>query len=70
MRKGKAGWLTEIIARLVMILAGGILLMSYASMLVNPAKAWYMTTMGLLFVPIAVLNLLLLFWAIRMQAAP
>ena len=68
MRKGKAGWLTEIIARLVMILAGGLLLMSYASMLVNPAKAWYMTTMGLLFVPIAVLNLLLLFWAIRMRS--
>ena len=68
MRKGKAGWLTEIIARLVMILAGGILLMSYASMLVNPAKAWYMTTMGLLFVPIAVLNLLLLFWAIRLRS--
>ena len=67
-RKRKAGWMTEFVARLIMIVAAGLLFMSYASMVVNPAKAWYMTAMGLLFVPIAVLNLLLLFWAIRMRS--
>jgi len=67
MRK-KRSWLTEIIARTIMILAAGLLLMSYASMIVNPSKAWYMTALGLLFVPIAVLNLVLLIWAIRRRS--
>lgn len=51
-----------------MLLAAGLLLMSYASMLVNPSKAWYMTALGLMFVPIALLNLFLLIWAIRRRS--
>ena len=43
-----------------MLLAAFLLFLSYSSMVVNPAKAWYMTVLGLLFVPIALLNLLLL----------
>ena len=48
-----------------MLLAAFLLFLSYASMVVNPSKGWYMTALGLLFVPIAVLNVILLFWAIN-----
>ncbi|MBR1927304.1 MAG: endonuclease/exonuclease/phosphatase family protein [Bacteroidales bacterium] len=50
------------------LLAAVLLFLSYASMVVNPAKAWYMTALGLLFVPIAILNLLFLYWAIRRRS--
>ena len=55
----------SIIARMLMLLAAFLLLLSYASMVVNPAKAWYMTVFGLLFVPIALLNGIFLVIAIR-----
>ena len=48
-----------------MLIAGLLLFLSYASTVVNPAKAWYMTAIGLLFLPIVLLNILLLFSAIR-----
>lgn len=54
-----------IIARLLMSFSAFLLLLSYASMVVNPAKAWYMTVFGLLFVPIAILNGIFLVIAIR-----
>ncbi len=54
-----------IAARLLMILAAFLLLLSYASMVANPAQAWYMTIFGLAFVPLALLNCLFLFIAIR-----
>ncbi|HAY17623.1 MAG TPA: hypothetical protein DCY24_00005, partial [Rikenellaceae bacterium] len=54
-----------IIARMLMLLAAFLLLLSYASMVVNPAKAWYMTVFGLLFVPIAILNVVFLILSIR-----
>lgn len=54
-----------IIVRLLMLLSAFMLLLSYASMVVNPAKAWYMTVFGLLFVPIALINVIFLVFAIR-----
>ena len=54
-----------ILARMLMLLSAFLLLLSYASMVVNPAKAWYMTVFGLLFVPIAVLNGIFLVLAIK-----
>ena len=66
--KKKGLRLTGMVARILMLLAAGLLLMSYASMIVNPAKAWYMNAIGLLFIPIAVLNLFLLVWAIRRKS--
>ena len=55
----------DILARMLMLLSAFLLLLSYASMVVNPAKAWYMTVLGLLFVPIAILNLAFLILAAR-----
>ena len=57
-----------ITARVLMLLAAFLLFLTYASMVVNPAKAWYMTVLGLLFVPIALLNLLLLIHALRRKS--
>ena len=58
-----------IITRMLMLLSAFLLLLSYASMVVNPAKAWYMTILGLLFVPIAVLNGLFLIMAIKNRSS-
>lgn len=64
-RKKPAGPFRGIILRLLMLAAALLLFLSYASTIVNPAKAWYMTALGLLFVPILLLNLILLIAAIR-----
>ena len=56
------------IARVLMLCAAALLFLSYASMVVNPSKAWYMTAIGLMFVPVAALNLFLLIWAIRRRS--
>ncbi len=57
-----------ITARALMLLAAFLLFLSYASIVVNPVNAWFMTVMGLLFVPIVLLNLILLVWAIRRRS--
>ena len=53
-----------IAARVLMLLSAGLLALSYVSMLVNPAKAWYFTFFGLLFIPFILLNVIMLIWAI------
>lgn len=50
--------------RVLMLMAASLLVLSYASAFVNPAKAWYMMLPGLFFFPLAVLNLFLLLWAL------
>lgn len=67
-RRKKGRWLTGVIARALMLLAAVLLFLTYASMVVNPSKAWYMTALGLLFLPAVILNLLLLFWALRRRS--
>ena len=57
-----------ITARILMLLAAVLLFITYASMVVNPAKAWYMTVAGLLFVPVMLLNLVFLVWALRKKS--
>lgn len=49
--------------RVLMLMAAALLVLSYLSMLVNPAKLWLMSLAGLMFVPFALLNLFLLIWA-------
>ena len=67
-RKNRTKGLMDITARAMMLLAAFLLFLTYASMVVNPAKAWYMTVVGLLFVPMVLLNLLLLVWALRRKS--
>lgn len=52
-----------ITARVLLLVSAGLLLLSYSAIFVNPAKAWYVSLFGLLFIPFALLNLILLIWA-------
>lgn len=49
--------------RVLLLIAALLLVVSYLSMVVNPAKLWLMSLAGLMFVPFLLLNLFLLMWA-------
>lgn len=66
--RGQGNSFGGVIARALMLIAAFLLFLSYASMVVNPSKGWYMTALGLLFVPIAILNVILLIWAINRRS--
>jgi len=57
-----------ITARALMLAAAGLLVLSYVSVLFNPAKAWIMAIFGLLYVPLVILNVLLLIWALSRRS--
>lgn len=63
--------LGRISSRTLMLCAAALLAVSYLSAYINPARAWIMTIFGLLYAPLALLNLVLLLWAIlrRSKAA-
>ena len=50
--------------RVLMLMAAALLVLSYLSMLINPAKLWLMSLAGLMFVPFVLLNLFLFVWSI------
>lgn len=52
-------------SRLLMSIVAGLLILSYLSILVNPAKVWLISLVGLLFVPLSIINVILLLWAIK-----
>ena len=54
-----------ITSRVLMMIVAGLLVVSYCSMAINPAKAWGLSLLGLMFVPLSVANLLLLLWALK-----
>ena len=54
-----------ITSRLLMSIVAGLLILSYLSILINPAKVWLMSLVGLLFVPLSILNIVLLLWALK-----
>ena len=64
-RKKKSLRFFGITSRVLMMIVAGLLILSYLSVLVNPAKAWGLSLMGLAFVPLSVANLFLLLWAIK-----
>ena len=49
--------------RVLLLVAALLLVVSYLSMVVNPAKLWLMSLAGLMFVPFLLLNIFLLVWA-------
>ena len=51
-------------ARTLMIIAAAALALSYLSIFVNPAKVWFVTLFGLLYLPFLVLNVILLVFAL------
>lgn len=54
-----------ITSRVLMLIVAGLLILSYLSVLVNPAKAWALSFIGLAFVPLSLVNLFLLLWAAK-----
>ena len=64
-KKGFGHFLFGLTARTFMLMNAGVLILSYLSMYVNPAEAWFMTIFGLLFIVFFTVNLILLVWALR-----
>ena len=62
MAKNKIFGLTS---RLLMSIVAGLLILSYVSILINPAKVWLISLVGLLFIPLSVVNIFLLLWAMK-----
>ena len=58
------GWFSRLTFGTVSLLIAGLLLLSYLSVFVNPAKAWFFTFFGLLFIPLVILDVIFLVWAI------
>ena len=67
----KRSLLFGLTSRALMTAAAGLLLLSYLSMFVNPARAWFMSLFGLAYIPLLFLNGFLLVWALfrRSRAA-
>lgn len=50
--------------KILMLLAAGLLLISYVSMFFNPSGAWLLTVLGLLCPPLVLLNIVFLIWSL------
>ena len=55
-------------SRVIMLAVAGLLVLSYASIVVNPAKVWLISLTGILFVPLSIVNIILLLWAIKRRS--
>lgn len=64
MKKKRHSLFLGITTRFVLLLAAGLLVVSYLSSYFNPATAWFMTLFGLLYIPLLLLNALLLVWSL------
>ena len=60
----KHGWFSRFTFGTVSLILAGLLALSYVSTIVNPAKAWFFTIFGLLFIPLVVLTAFFFFWSI------
>ena len=59
----KHGWFSRLTFGTATLILCGLLALSYLSVIVNPAKAWYFTIFGLLFIPLGLLALVFFIWA-------
>jgi endonuclease/exonuclease/phosphatase family metal-dependent hydrolase len=59
----KHGWFSRLTFGTAALIVSGLLALSYLSVLVNPAKAWFFTLFGLLFIPLVLITLLFFIWA-------
>ena len=55
-------------SRVLMLIVAGLLILSYASIVVNPAKVWFISLIGIFFIPLSFLNILLLLWAVKRKS--
>lgn len=61
-------WFLGLSSRVLMLIVAGLLALSYLTIAVNPAQAWFVTLLGLLFVPLSFVNFLLILWAIKRRS--
>ncbi len=57
-----------ITSRVLMLIVAALLALSYLSIVVNPAKVWMLSIFGILFVPLMILNVILLLWAVKRRS--
>lgn len=55
-------------SRVLMMIVAGLLILSYASIVVNPAKVWLISLVGMFFIPLSLVNAFLLLWAIKRRS--
>ena len=51
-----------------MLIVAGLLVLSYLTIAVNPAQAWVVAILGLLFIPLSIVNFLLIIWAVKRRS--
>lgn len=61
-------WFFGLTSRVIMLAVAGLLVLSYASIVVNPAKVWLISLTGILFVPLSIVNVILLLWAVKRRS--
>ncbi len=57
-----------ITSRVLMLIVAALLALSYLSIVVNPAQIWVLSIFGILFVPLMILNVILLLWALKRKS--
>ncbi len=67
-RKTHQGIFGRVTSRMLMLVVAFMLVLSYVSVVVNPAKVWLISLVGLLFIPLSAVNLLLLLWALKRRS--
>ncbi|MBQ8812328.1 MAG: endonuclease/exonuclease/phosphatase family protein [Bacteroidales bacterium] len=66
--KKKKNWFFGLTSRVLMLIVAALLLLSYLSVVINPAKVWPVSLSGIFFVPLMTLNLILLLWALKRKS--
>ena len=61
-------WLLGMSSRVLMLIVAGLLVLSYLTIVINPAEAWYVTILGLMFVPLSIVNFILVLWALKRRS--
>ncbi len=64
----KKNWFFGITSRVLMLIVAALLALSYLSIVINPAQIWIVSIFGILFVPLMILNVILLLWAIKRKS--
>lgn len=64
----KKNWFFGLTSRVLMLIVAAVLLLSYLSVVINPAKVWPVSLFGIFFVPLMTLNLILLLWALKRKS--
>lgn len=61
-------WFFGLSSRVLMLIVAGLLVLSYLTIAVNPAQAWVVTLLGLLFIPLSLINFLLILWSLKRRS--